>query len=545
MSEFPLPGALPRLLDDEAMQGFVREGYVVCKSELPKEFHDRMHEALDSLDERGPLGHNNLLPCVPELARLLDEPVVRGALTSILGTGYYLHFHRHDHFALFNDAQPLHKDGDNHSHNAVDGLRRIHRTRFAMLFYYPQDTPLEKGPTGIVPRSQYVPRRALEAARYRMNEFNNRLRKEIETEIGESAFSDRGRELWQERRKRFHDENPEMMAGMKALDEPWESAKIPLLGEAGTVAIVHFDMVHGRYSANTTDLSRHMVKFLFTRDREPTGPSWNGTGTPWPVEEDALAPVWQGTWDWHRATPAQQRRFRLPAARHALDGADDHAALGAAYTLGTQAKWCNDGLDALFDRFLDDDVDRRIIAAYGVVAAGATGVPRLLEVLRSADAELAARIIDVLGDIGPPAASALTELTAATGHEDVNVRRYAAEAVGTVAQGTDFDAEILAAPLADDDALVRRNAALATARLAPEIGVRDDLVPALTRNLYHWHHHTRGWSIEALQRLASPAATQVALRYLAAARWDPMPKSGDTPTGAPAPKGVVKAATML
>ena len=62
-----------------------------------------------------------------------------------------------------------------------------------MLFYYPQDTPLEKGPTGIVPRSQYVPRRALEAARYQLNEFNNRLRKEIETEIGESAFGPRGR----------------------------------------------------------------------------------------------------------------------------------------------------------------------------------------------------------------------------------------------------------------------------------------------------------------------------------------------------------------
>ncbi len=510
------------------------------------EFHDRMHDALDSLDERGPLGHNNLLPCVPELARLLDEPVIRGALTSILGPDYYLHFHRHDHFALNNEAQPLHKDGDNHSHNAVDGLRRIHRTRFAMLFYYPQDTPLEKGPTGIVPRSQYVPRRALEAARFQMNEFYNRLRKEIEVEIGESAFSPRGRELWRERRKRFHDENPEMMAGLKALDEPWESAKIPVLGEAGTVAIVHFDMVHGRYSGNTTDLSRHMVKFLFTRDREPTCPSWNGGGASWPAEDDALTPVWRATWDWHRGVRSERCKVEVPMALDALGGSDDHAALGAAYTLGTQASRGDDSLlDALFDRFLDDDVGRRVVATYGVVAAAATGVPRLLEALDAADAELAARIIDVLGDIGPPAANALTKLTVATRHADVSVRRYATEAVGTVAQGTDFDGTALAAPLADADALVRRNAALASARLAPEIGVRDDLVPALAENLYHWHHHVRGWSIEALQRLASPAAKDVALRYLAAARWDPMPKSGDTPTGAPAPKGVVKAVTML
>ena len=545
MTEFPLPSAPPRLLDDEAMRRFLREGYVVLKSELPREFHDRMHGALDTLDERGPLGHNNLLPCVPELAFLLDEPVVRGALTSILGPGYYLHFHRHDHFALNNEAQPLHKDGDNHSHNAVDGLRRIHRTRFAMLFYYPQDTPLEKGPTGIVPRSQYLPRRALEAARYRLNEFNNRIRKEIEAEIGESAFSPGGRELWRERRQRFHAENPETMAELKALDEPWESAKIPLTGDAGTVAIVHFDMVHGRYSGNTTDLSRHMVKFLFTRDREPVGPAWNGSGAFWRAEDDPLGPVWQATWDWHRRSASERRRFHLPKTLGALDGVDDHAALGAAYTLGAQAKWRKDGLDALFDRFLSDDLGRRVVAAYGVVAAGAAGVPRLLEALQAADAELAARIIDVLGDIGPPAASALGDLASATRHEDVNVRRYAAEAFGTVAQGTYFDAKVLAGPLADEDALVRRNAALATARLAPEIGGGDDLVPALAGNLYYWHHHVRGWSIEALQRLDSPAAKSVALRYLSTARWDPMPKSGDTPTGAPAPRGVVKAVTML
>ncbi|MCY3838450.1 MAG: HEAT repeat domain-containing protein, partial [Gammaproteobacteria bacterium] len=433
MTEFPLPAAPPHLLDDEAMRRFVREGYFVLKSELPREFHDRMHDALDGLDERGPLGHNNLLPCVPELARLLDEPVVRGAMTSILGPGYYLHFHRHDHFALNNEAQPLHKDGDNHSHNAVDGLRRIHRTRFAMLFYYPQDTPLEKGPTGIVPRSQYVPRRALEAARYRLNEFNNRIRKEIEAEIGESAFSPRGRELWRERRQRFHAENPEAMAELKALDEPWESAKIPLLGDAGTVAIVHFDMVHGRYSANTTDLSRHMVKFLFTRDREPVGPAWNGNAAPWPDEDDPLGPVWQATWDWHRRTASERCKFHLPSAIDALDGVDDHVALGAAYTLGTQAERRKDGLDALFDRFLGDDLGRRVVATYGVVAAGEAGVPRLIEALHAADAELAARIIDVLGDIGPPAASALTELTTATRHQDVNVRRYAVEALGTVA----------------------------------------------------------------------------------------------------------------
>ena len=139
----------PILLTDEAMQGFVREGYVTVQSELPKSYHDAMYARLEPLEEDGLVGHNNLLPMVPELRELLDEPVVRGALLSVLGPDCYLHFHRHDHVNMPEKVQPmqawhrgdgrLHKDGERHAHHMVDG-RRHHATRFAMLFYYPQDT---------------------------------------------------------------------------------------------------------------------------------------------------------------------------------------------------------------------------------------------------------------------------------------------------------------------------------------------------------------------------------------------------------------------
>ena len=542
MNALRLADQPPRLLDDDALQGFIRDGYVTVRSELPREFHERVYAALDPLDEGGPRGHNNLLPCVPELSFLLDEPVVRGALTSILGSGYYLHFHRHDHFKFPIQSQPLHKDGDSHSHYAVDGLRRMHRTRFAMLFYYPQDTPLETGPTSIVPRSQYVPRRALESARAGLNELNNRVRKEIQAELGESVSSPRGQELGRKRRERFHAEHPELLAGLQALDEPWEAAKIPLIGDAGTVTIVHFDMVHGRYSGNTTELTRHMVKFLFTRDREPVAPSWDGGRAAWPADADPLEPVWRSMWDWHRGAPPCRQDVDSHRLIQFLDSEDDHAALGAAYRLGTQARWLDGALDALAERFLDDDVGRRTMAAYGLVAAGEIAVPRLGELLNSGDAELDVRVIDLIGDIGPAAASVLETLVRATRHEHDNVRRYAVEALGTVAQGQALDASILAAPLADEDAVVRRNAALATARLGHEIGNGDELVPLLADNLYHWHHHVRGWSIEALQRLDSSAANRAALRHLSAARWDPMPRSGDTLPGAKAPREVAKAA---
>ena len=79
-----------RLLDDAAMQGFIRDGYLTVQSELPRAFHERMLGALHDLDEGGPLGHNNLLPCVPELAHMLDElsagPRIRASLDDGPGT---------------------------------------------------------------------------------------------------------------------------------------------------------------------------------------------------------------------------------------------------------------------------------------------------------------------------------------------------------------------------------------------------------------------------------------------------------------------------
>ena len=534
--------AAPRLLDDAAMQGFIRDGYLSLRSDLPPDFHERMFTALDDLEEGGPRGHNNLLPCVPELSRMLAEPAVSGALASILGPGYYLHFHRHDHFNFPGDAQPLHKDGDNHSHYAVDGLRRMHRTRFAMLFYYPQDTPLEKGPTGIVPRSHYLPRRALEAARHELHQFNQRARREVQAEFGAAIYASKAAQAaLRERLARFRAENPAIFEELAKLDQPWEAAKIPLTGDAGTITIVHFDMVHGRYSGNITDQPRHMVKFLFTRDRDPGAPSWHHQSAAWPAAEDPMTPVWQSMWRWHGGA-ANDATY--PATAAELDNDDDRVALGAAYALGARAS--RDGLGALFERFFSDDVARRTIAAYGLVAAGAAAVPRLRDALRVADAELAVRALDLLGDIGPPAARAWSEVLAAAEHDDVEVRRYAAEAIGTIGQGRNADARTivstLASALTDEDALVRRNAALAVARLGPELGAGDELVPILTENLLHWHHHVRGWAIEALQRLGSPRANEAALRYLMTARWDPLPKSGDTPPGAKSPKRVVRVA---
>ena len=521
------------LFNDEAMQRFIVEGYVTLKSELPRHFHARMFEALETLDERGPHGHNNLLPCIPDLRIMLDEPVVAGALTSILGPDYYLHFHRHDHVNFPDSAQPLHKDGDNHSHYAVDGLRRNQVTRYAMLLYYPQNTPIESGPTGIVPRSQYIPRRQVEALRREHQRHIGKIRRDLRQELGDQTDEPASRlamrQLYEKKEQELRQARPELFDAMQKADAPWESEKIPLVGDAGIISIVHFDIVHGRYSANISGHPRHMVKFLFTRNEEPREPSWDHAGTAWQIEPDAPeAPAWEYLWNWHKGTPAAPAQIASPDAAKNLRSDDDRLALGAAYTLGSQPA----GLSTLKESFFTDNVGLRTMAAYGLTRSGAAAVPMLLDGLDRADASLAVRIIDVLGDMGPRAASAAETLATYANHAEPTVRRYALEALGLViSHNAEIDQtfrDTLSAGLVDEDAIARRDATFAIARLG-ERANNPETVQRVTDNLYHWHHHVRGWSIEALLRFQDPQATKAALNYLSSARWDESPKSGDRP----------------
>lgn len=464
----------PILLADEAMRRFIREGYVTVQSALPKSYHDAMYARLEPLEEDGLVGHNNLLPMVPELGELLDEPVVRGALQSILGPDYYLHFHRHDHVNHPEKVQPmqawhlgdgrLHKDGERHAHYMVDG-RRHHATRFAMLFYYPQDTTLEMGPTGIAPRSQYLLRRALD-----------------------------------------------------------EDDRIPLPGDAGTVMIVHFDIAHGRYGANTTGMNRHMVKFLYTRNLDPARPSWDHESPDWADSGDPQEPIWQYMWNWHRgAAPSAALRSGEDAALvERLHGSNVAEAIGAAYTLG------NLGLvEPLLEALKSSDADLRCIAGYGFPPLGAGAVAPLLDLLDGADADLCVQVADILGDIGPRAADALPVLIQLCRHDDPRVRHYAIESVGIVGQSESEAPVELVDAIRDPDAIVRHHAALSAARFGRKAAALPGIVDALSDNLYHDHHHVRGWSIEALQRLGTPDGFDAALKYLMATRWDHSHTSGE------------------
>jgi len=124
------------------MRQFIANGYVTVQVDLPRAFHDEVYRRLSEVFEKEGNPGNNLLPRIPMIQKVLDDPSVRGALMSVAGRDYLAHPHRHPHYNPAGSAgQTMHKDS---------WARRHHRARLFMAFYYPQDTPAELGPTAVV-----------------------------------------------------------------------------------------------------------------------------------------------------------------------------------------------------------------------------------------------------------------------------------------------------------------------------------------------------------------------------------------------------------
>jgi hypothetical protein len=150
---------------------------------------------------------------VPELLDVLEHPDVRGVLISLLGPDYQVQSHRHWHArGPGSGSMSWHQDSRNNRSKKID--------RFLGL-YYPTDVSADMGPTVIVPATQYR-----NAPTDRMATYSN-IR-----------------------------------------------GQVPLTVKAGTVAFTHYDMWHGT-AANRSDVTRHMIKFLFSRTRDYDTPTWD------------------------------------------------------------------------------------------------------------------------------------------------------------------------------------------------------------------------------------------------------------------------------
>ena len=467
-------------LRDDDIRRFITDGYVQVNDGLPAEFHRELYGRIETvLEEEGNPG-NNILPRIPEIQRVFDQPAVRGALTSLLGPGYLMHPHRYCHLNKpGSSGQQWHKDDYIFDHNV-----RHARCRWVMAFYYPQDVSEDMGPTGILPGMQH---------RNRISDFD--ASRSTEPALG-------------------------------------------LCGPAGTVSIVNFDSWH-RATANVSAKNRYMLKFQFTRSCEPAGPAWVGGSGAWrPRPGDGQSAVSEVVWKWmskKESGEAETNGASIDRDLSALDDPDEGVRLQAAYGFGRRG---GNAAEPLVERLRATSEEEAMAtvpknpanptggnpselpAAYALSAVGRPAVKRLEALLEDDAWWVRAAAADVLGDIGLPASSARPALSRALGDGDAWVRRNASEALAVLGGFGPDDVPALRRALGDEDERVRRNIAFALAR-HPLRGA--DLVEDLAaRSVEDEGRYVRYYALAAAARIAGKAGNESLWEAMLATRWCPL-----------------------
>jgi hypothetical protein len=505
----------PKLLTADQVSSFLANGYLILNTGLPPEFHEAMFERFSQLigDDNDHNPGNNLLPAVPELNRVFEDGVVRGALTSILGPGYMMHPHRvlHDN-PPGSDPQVWH-------HDSYWGYKRKvhnHRPWWVMIMYYPQRIDAQIGPTGVIPGSHCIAQR---------------------------------------------------------LDDI-DQLGTPASGPAGTCMLIHYDIWH-RKMKNLTNFKRFMVKFEFTRMAPPEAGEFHLARARWQRPANAPAydiePMWREQWNWlagrkpeliahatddrlpsllakldskdaaergaavrRLAQAGAGARAALPALIARLGDASEPVGLNAAYALAAigkdavpelaRAMMGNDGESVDDARvFIDEGQHSEVEmvarnAAHGLVAIGSDAVPALLDCLDRAGPRVRKYVVFALGEIRTDAADVVAALIHATRDGDPYVRINAVEALG-LKRGTPESVGALVEALVDPDDEVRFNAALALARLGPGAA---SAVSALREALADGNRYVAGYAVEALERIGTPEALAALVPFLKVARFCPL-----------------------
>lgn len=440
----------PILLTDAQIQSYLINGYTTVQTAHDPTFHQQLHQQIATLYATTGNPGNDILPKIPDLYQILQDPAVDGALQSLLGPDYIVHPHRHCHQNLSGSAgQGMHQDSYENDQNV-----RHHRSRWAMAFYYPQDVTLDMGPTAILPATQYYTSAA----------------------------------------------------------QAHQRKEIALCGKAGTVTIVHYDLWH-RAVANQSDRDRFMVKFLFTRMSEPRQPSWDHRNDAWHAQEnDPPTGLCRSTWDWMRGAEHATALTEVPLdeLNQALTAKAEAKRLHAVYALAARGK---DAVPVLLDALRREAEALRehnlasshtnpsqLEAVFALSAVGQPAVAQVVALLDEPDWWLRAAAADILGDLGEVARDTVPQLTRALDDESEWVRRNAVEALGNIGPAAAAAVPGLAERLQDDESWIRHNAAMALAKIGP---IAAAAVPALQKNIDDEDVYARANAAMALERIGT------------------------------------------
>lgn len=529
----------PILLGDEQVRRYVADGFLAFDTGLDSDFHDAVADELRvSMNEGSPLLGDNLLPRIPMLADLLDSSAVAGAMTSLLGEDYAWAPHRFPHNSEpLADVDPT-DDFDPFQNNArmgsgsisgsgwhqdghsKAGRSRWHTFRAANLFYFPEDTPLAKGPTRLLAGSHLY--------------ANINL----------------------------------------ATPDQVVLRDIP----KGTAIIADFDVGHAG-TPNRTDTTRYMLKFVVLRMQSPIRATWDHNDPAWRTPNGLSTPhdlpqAWASLWNWLRGAPRNARiapppRTELPRLLEDLRARDPQQRLAAMYDLAALGETA---VPAMTDALLATAGLGRHVAPspddMGYYGKSEDHLERKFSPRQFVPEDAAV----VLGAIGKPAVEPLAALL---DHEDPWMRLNAAYALGEAGPddagihadriGELLDDPVVAVARAATDALctlpcfgpdtVRRLHRLIShdidggeepAMGEPSLGGRwtkqnhmrylaslallaratgssppDGLEQAFTAGLDDETGYTQAIACQGLERLGTRTALKAAVRHLQTRRWDP------------------------
>lgn len=530
MGRFNSIGDSALKLDDEQIRRFICDGVLVLHSDEDASFHQRIRDKLDRIHRNNGETGNNILPQVAELQRVLDSATISGAVQSILGESYMQYPHRilvpseplspeQRNIELRGDENgpPMGEGSLSYSYWHKDtymplGRTRYHVPRFVYLFYFPQDTPVEKGPTRVIPGSQYQDR-------------------------------------------------------LSEADHAY--AFVPDQVRAGSCILAAFDIDHAGMS-NRTDQTRYMVKFVFRRTRNPENPSWNGGKDGWRPPDKYLGryahpETWSYVWDRMRGERHRELETATDIDQHIghLNGADQQQRLAAIYSLGAMGE---PALEPLLSSLLAvegqnrikppyvqkadgsfevsaDSTERRWTEggyifqdeSYALGCLGDIAVDSLLQLLGRDDAWIVINAAFALGEIGSAAARAVPQLAALLDSPDHRVVRAVLESIACIGSNT-----IAALPAISKLLYTKRDAWKQDLQLDHLVGdqihlnamdvlllsdldAEDEQVENLLIDMLEYPAPidlVPATALEILIRRGGPKGVHHAVNYLQAHRWD-------------------------
>ncbi len=527
----------PNLLTDEQMQSFIVDGYLMFEPEIPARVHGTIYARLNEIIDAEANPGNNVLPRVPEMRHLLNCPEVRGALISVLGPDYIEHPHRYCH-SLRPTTEPV--DDDEAAAKLIKnahqdgytplGHPRQHYLRYARVMYYPQDTPIDLGPTHVIAGSQ----------------FN------------------------------------------KGLTDEDKARLVPWTAKAGSVMVSHFDIGHAA-GVGLDPQFRHMIKFIYLRASAPSEPTWKSTSTMWrrPVKVKTphdLELAWSHGWDWlcGKANRYESWQTLHNGSNQDVDvliaGLSDEndldTRLHSVQLLAAAGPRANESIGPLIEILDTDQQAMRVAAIYALGAIGKEAVAPLIDHLRrvgeredanekpstwsegaiamedaanalgavGADAVDALRSLlregegwasisaaFALAEMDSVASPAVPDLVAHLDSSSHRLVRTVLDSLGSIREGVPvveigklfeltrpgWDEEIHRWWTPQDG--VRTHAGMALARLG------SDSAPAqsqLLKALDDPCGHAASFAMIALQRIGSPEAVQATMDFLMSQRWD-------------------------